>query len=145
LPSIRPGVPQIAAEAKLLQPIERLLGLFASKLGLRARERDREIDWLGYVVVSAEFQRLDDVGTTRFRGDHDHRQDIGRMAGPNLPEHLDAVWSRHHDIEQNEIEFLLSNEIECRRTGFGLYNHTSAPGKPPAEHGAIICDIIDDQ
>src|ERR1700683_4425840 len=67
------------------------------------------------------------------------------MAGPDLPEHLDTALSRHHDIEQNQIEFLLSDEIEGRKTAFGLYNDTSAPGKPPAEQGAIFFDVIDHQ
>jgi hypothetical protein len=53
--------------------------------------------------------------------------------------------SRHHDIEQNQIEFLLSDEIEGRKTAFGLYNDTSAPGKPPAEQGAIFFDVINHQ
>ena len=54
------------------------------------------------------------------------------MADPDLLEHLDTALSRHHDVEQNQIEFLLSDEIEGRKAAFGLYNDPSAPGKPPA-------------
>ena len=67
------------------------------------------------------------------------------MAGPDLLEHLDAALSGHHDIEQNQIEFPLSDEIKGRGTAVGLFNDTSAPGKPPAEQGAIFRDVIDHQ
>ena len=67
------------------------------------------------------------------------------MAGPDLLENVDAVEPRHHDIEQNQIKFLLSNEIEGRKTAVGLCNQISAPGKSPAEQDAIVFDVIDDQ
>ena len=74
------------------------------QLGLDARQRDREIDRLGDVVVGAETERLDDVLALIARRHHDHRQ-IGERAGlANAAQHVEAVHAGHHHVEQHEIE-----------------------------------------
>jgi hypothetical protein len=72
-------------------------------LSFDAGEDDGEVDWLGDVVVGAEFERLHQVVALAEAGHHHDRQRARGVAGANLLEHLEAGHARHVHVEQHEV------------------------------------------
>jgi hypothetical protein len=70
-----------------------------------------------------------------------------RNAGIRLQplEHFVAVHLRHHDIEEDEIDFGGPQLIECCLPARGDDNRVALPPQLPREHVAIRFDVIDHQ
>ena len=77
-----------------------------------SRERDREIDRLGHVVVGAQIERFDHVVALVLGGDHDHRQIGDRPDLPQLPQRLEAAHPRHHHVEQHGVDAAFADHPE---------------------------------
>ena len=73
----------------------------------RAHARDQRQfgDRLGQEIVGAGFEPAHPVGRLVERGDHDHRNMVGRRVGLQPPADFEAVHVGHHHVEQDEIAF----------------------------------------
>ncbi|HXL63600.1 MAG TPA: hypothetical protein VN938_00910, partial [Xanthobacteraceae bacterium] len=91
------------------QPV---LGLFACQLILQPRIGDGKVDWLGDIVVGSELESFHDIFGVDLCGDHDDRQVGRRVAEADRLEHLKAVHSWHHDVEQNRVEALRPDQTQ---------------------------------
>ena len=78
-------------------------------VGLHAQQRAHAGEQLGLVerlrdeVVGARLERAPLLLLAR-RGDHHHRQERGRRIGAQAAADLVAVESRHHHVEQHEVD-----------------------------------------
>jgi hypothetical protein len=122
---------------------ERALGLLPRELGADSSQRDGEVDRLGDVVVRAEIEGLDDVLRVRLRGHHDDGQLDWRVGDTQRAQQLDAAHGRHLDVEQDQIDALLSQEVE--RLGARRGNLDEVPLAPEAsgEQVAVVLFVVD--
>src|SRR5438552_19059929 len=67
------------------------------------------------------------------------------MSGPDSLEDLNAVKSRHENVEQHDIEFLMSNQIERHGPIARLNGLEPAPLETPPQYVAVGLDVVDDQ
>ncbi len=67
---------------------------------------------LGNEVGGTEAERADRGLLGWHRGDHQHRQVLEARIGLDALEQLEAVHSRHHDVEQQEVERLRLQMLE---------------------------------
>ena len=73
------------------------------EVDIESCQQDRQVEWLGDVVVGAQFQRFDNVLRLVFGGRHEDRH-LHRIPQPaGLAQHLEAVDFRHHDVEKHGV------------------------------------------
>ena len=66
-----------------------------------AQRQFARLEWLGQIIVGADFETLDTALRLVARGQHQNRH--GR-AGANGAGEIEAALARHHDVEDHEIE-----------------------------------------
>ena len=87
------------------------IGAPRRQLRADARERHREVDRLGDVVVGAEIERLDrrrrcsSLAVTMMTG-----SSATDATSPQAAQRFDAAHARHHHVEQDEVDALLGND-----------------------------------
>ena len=116
-----------------------------AQLGVDARQRHREVDGLGHVVVGALAERLHHVVALRLGRDHDDGQ-LGRRVGlAHRLQHLEAAHLRHHDVEQHERDLSVL-ELAQRRPPVLRPAHLEAfLLQAPHEQLAVVGMVVDDE
>lgn len=73
-----------------------------------AQEQLAHAEWLGHVVVSANFKANNPVDLVIFGGNHDDGNVFGGVFSPKLPANVGSGHIGEHKVEQNEIGLGLS-------------------------------------
>jgi hypothetical protein len=119
--------------------------LLVRQVRVDPRERHREVDRLGQVVVRAELEGLNDVGALRARGDHDDRKlGLGTCA-PQLAEHLEPAHARHLDVEQDEVVRIVRDQGQRGRTVLRDGDDVASLPQAPRQHVPVRLAVIDDE
>jgi len=83
-----------------------------TELGLDAGERLIEVDRLRDIIDRADAETLEFALFRGARGDEDNRDRTSGFTGLQALADFDAIHFRHHHIEQDELRFLLLDEIK---------------------------------
>ena len=108
------------------------------------RQRDREIDRLGDVVVGPQIERFDHVVALVLRGDHDHRQIGDRPDLSQLPQRLEAAQAGHHHVEQDRVDAAFADHPEGGDAAVGR-EHLVAAAREPARQRIPVHRVVVDQ
>ena len=103
------------------------------------------IDRLCQVVVGAAVEASDDVRGVGLGGDQDHRDEGQRQIGLEALDGLDAVQSRHHDVEQHEIGEQFACLVERGDAVAGGRDLVAEAFEPHLQDLDIVRDIVDDE
>ena len=104
-----------------------------------------EVERLRDVVVGPEPQRLDHVLGRVARRGHHHRQVGLRPALAQALQHVDSAETRHHHVEQHQVEVLLLDHGEGARAVFGHRDLEAAAAEAAREHVAIELVVVHHQ
>ena len=115
------------------------------ELRLHARQDDPEVDRLGHVIVRAELERGDDVLALVLGRGHNDRQVRRGVRLPDNPQHLEAVDTGHHDVQQHDVVLSLPDHVERRLTAVGGVDRVSPSGEAAGEHVPVHLVVVDDE
>ena len=117
-------------------------------LGLEQRPDSRldlqHLERFGQVIVAAHLEALCLVLDVLERAEEHHRQFARRLAGAQLPAHLIAVETRHHDVEQHEVGRVLLDAAKRGGAVEGDAQLVLAPQRLDQDVD-IGLDVVDDE
>jgi hypothetical protein len=75
-----------------------------------------EIQRFSHIIVSSEGKGFNDILTLAFRRDRNDREFHRRMRLPERLEDRETADIRYHHIEDNDIEGMLADKLDCLLT-----------------------------
>ena len=129
----------------LVHVMDLLFRALSIELRDHAGERNGEVDRLGDVIIGAAVQRINDVFALALGGNHDDRQGARRVFRANLRQDLEPGDVRHHDVQQDKVESLPLDQIQCCDPTVGLGRMEAMALEATPQNLAIFTDIVDDE
>ncbi len=105
-------------------------------------EQDR-IEGLWEVVFRPGLDAAHDAVDLVERRDHDHRHMPGSGIVLEPAQHLEAVHVRHHQVEQDQIEFGFRQDLQRRQAAVRLDHDMAVATEPSRQQFAIGLHVID--
>src|ERR1700693_2090129 len=106
-------------------------------MSANAGQQHVDVNGFSDVIVRAFTQSVDNILGLILCRHHDHGKLSTGLKLTELPEDVEAVDSRHHDVEQHKVVLLLCDSLQHRATISDDLNRIATTLEPAGEHVAI--------